>query len=282
MRHSLGLYRILCGFIRESGPVLGVVALAWGVPAWAGNVDAALQIAWESPTATAPQVLKDFSLEDLLKKKATFLTEIDPLAKGGKESAKFLGPSLAELIAETTKGLTAADRSTSDLVVLKTRSGKEALMPKAFLIKYPQIQLALKRNGQTLGPEAPRVVLPATTNSKIRNENILLEPLFVSELSEITLTSYEKRYGAFILSRRTDPAAMRGEKMYLQNCVGCHSSAPTTQTTLASAEKVEKIAGGGHPDFPGVKDFRLIFDKKSTRSLESYLEAFKAQAQAKK
>jgi hypothetical protein len=281
MRHPLGFNRVLGGFIRESGPAQGVVVLACLTLVGVGNADAALQIAWESPSATIPQVLKDFTLEDLEKKKAQLLTEIDPLAKGGKESARFLGPSLSELVAETTKGLTAADRSTSDLVVLKTRTGKEALMPKAFLVKYPQIQLALKRNGQTLGAEAPRVVLPATTNSKIKGENILLEPLFLSELVQITLTSYEKRYGAFILTRRTDPAAMRGEKMYLQNCVSCHSSAPTTQASLASPVMVEKIAGGGHPEFPGVKYFKLIFDKKSTRSLTSYLEALKSQATAK-
>lgn len=239
-----------------------------------GGANAALQIAWESPAAGTPKILKDFSLEELEKKKSLSLTEADPRGKGA--AAKFSGPSLSDLVAETTKALTAADRATTDLVVLKTRDGKEALMPKAFLVKYPQIQLALRKNGQVLGSEAPRVVLPATSNAKIKSEGILLDPLFVSELAAVTLTSYEKRYGAFLLARRTDPAAMRGEKMYLQNCVSCHAQ-PQSTGAFASAEKVEKIANGRHPEVASVRDFKPIFDKKSTRSLVSYLEAFKFQ-----
>ena len=69
---------------------------------------------------------------------------------------------------------------------------------------------------------------------------------------------------------------MRGEKMYLQNCVGCHSQ-PGAVGGFASAEKVEKIANGQHPQASGVLDFKSIFDKKATRSLVSYLEAFKFQ-----
>lgn len=277
MRHFLDLNRVLSGFtgrlaLSRTLPAAALVALGF-----VSNVNAALQIAWESPTGTTPQVLKTFTPEELDRKKAGVLTEIDPTAKGGKESAKFAGPSLSALVEETTKSLTAADRSTTDLVVLKTRAGKEVLMPKAFLVKYPSIQLALKKNGQPLGPEAPRVVLPATSNSKIKSEGVLLDPLFVSELSEITLTSYEKRFGAFLLKRRTDPAAMRGEKLFLQNCVGCHSQPAAVMTSLASAEKVEKVASGQHPDVAGAHDFKPIFDKKSIRSLSSYLEAYKFQ-----
>lgn len=268
---------LLSGFIRRSGRILRVGVLAGMAGVAAGNVDAALQIAWESPTAAAPTVLRNFTLEELGQKKSSLLTEVDPLNKASKETAKFLGPSLSALVEETTKSLTAADRSTTDLVVLKTKSGKEALMPKAFLQKYPSIQLALKKNGQSLGLEAPRVVLPTTSNSKIKSESILLEPLFVSELTEITLSSYEKRYGAFFLRRRTDPAAMRGEKLFLQNCVSCHTQPGVAMNSLASTEKVEKIAKGQHPDVPGVHDFKSIFDKKATRSLVSYLEAFKFQ-----
>ena len=119
--------------------------------------------------------------------KSNSLTEADPLVKG--EKAKFSGPSLSALVLDTTKQLTAGERAKNDLVVLKAQDGKEALMPKAFLVKYPSILLALKKNGQLLGSEAPRVVLPATSNSNIKSENILLGPLFVSGLSEITLTS---------------------------------------------------------------------------------------------
>jgi hypothetical protein len=281
MRHPLGIHGVLGGFIRDYGRVLTLGVLASAGAGAVPRANAALQIAWESPTSEGPSVLKDYSLEELSKKKGILLTEVDPLAKG-HETAKFLGPSLSEIVAEAMKTLTANDRATTDLVVMKTRSGKETLMPKAFLVKYPQIELALKRNGQPLGPEAPRVVLPASSNAKIRGEGILLDPLFVSDLSEVTLTSYEKRFGSFILKHRMDPAAMRGEKMYLRNCIGCHSQTSFATTTLAAKEKVDKITGGEHPELPGIHDFKSIFDKRSTRYLNSYLDAFNLQESAKK
>ena len=238
---------------------------------------AALQIAWEPPSVSLPQVLKTYTLEELGKKKEGTLNEVDPLAGDATQPVRFTGPSLAALVEETMKGLSAADRATTDLVVLRARNGKEVLMPKAFLVKYPQIQLALKKNGQALGEAGPRIVLPATTNSKIKSENILLEPLFVSELAQVTLTSYDRRFGSFLLKRRTDPAAMRGEKLFLQNCVSCHTQPQGALNALATADKVERLAGGEHPEARGVREFRSLFDKKATRSLSSYLEAFRFQ-----
>lgn len=242
-----------------------------------GNLSAALQIAWESPAGGVPQVLKEFTPEELAKRKSGQLNEVDPFAKSSGEIVSFTGPSLATLVEDATKGLTAADRATTDLVVLKTRAGREFLMPKAFLVKYPQIQLALKKNGQSLGEEAPRVVLPVKSNAKIRSENMLLEPMFVTELASVTLASYERRYGEFFLKRRTDPAAMRGEKLFLQNCVTCHTQPLLAMAVLTTADKVEKVAHGEHPNVPGNPGFKALFDKKAIRSLVSYLEAFRFQ-----
>lgn len=239
------------------------------------DVAAALQIAWERPNSPAPQVLKEYAVTDLEARKLVSISENDPLAKGAP--AQFSGLSLATLVDEATKGLTAADRSDADLVVLKTRAGREVLMPKAFLVKYPQIQVSFRKNGQSLGADGPRVVLPATTNAKIRKENVLLEPMFVSELAAVTLSSYEKRYGMFILKKRTDPAAMRGEKLYLQNCVACHRQPDAAGSVIGSTERIKSVTEGAHPTIPGNPGFKSIFDKKSVRSLESYLEAFRFQ-----
>ncbi len=240
-----------------------------------GGVYASLQIAWERPNLPAPQVLKDYAYTELEGRKMATLSENDPLASGAP--ARFSGLSLTTLIDEATKGLTAAERSESDLVVLRSRSGREVLMPKAFLVKYPQIQVSFKKNGQPLGAEGPRIVLPAKTNAKIRKENVLLEPMFLSELASITLSSYEKRYGTFILKRRTDPAAMRGEKLYLQNCVACHTQPEVARSVIGSAEKLKSVTEGGHPQVPGNPPFKSILDKRAVRSLESYLEAFRFQ-----
>jgi hypothetical protein len=293
MRHLLGLNRVFQGLSMISSPFslspvarLVLLAIVTSGISDASAINAALQIAWEAPAkdasegkpASETRVLKEIPITELEARKQTTLTEVDPIAKdGSKEPTKFQGVSLSVLIDETTKSLTAADRSTTDLVVLKTRAGREVLMPKAFLVKYPQIQLALKRNGQPLGGEAPRVVLPASSNAKIRKENMLLEPLFVSELAAVTLSNYERRYGEFFLKRRTDPAAMRGEKLFLQNCVTCHTQPQVAMSVLTSSEKVQKVAAGEHPEVPGNHGFKAIFDKKALRSLVSYLEAFRFQ-----
>lgn len=262
--------------MRHTSTFLVLIAVLAG-----SRADAALQIAWESPADKNPRVLKSFTLGELEARKLETLNEKDPLAKDPQATSKFQGLSLSLLIDDVTKAFTAADRSLMDLVVLKTRAGREVLMPKAFLVKYPQIQVALKRNGQSLGSESPRLVLPATTNAKIQKENMLLEPMFVSELASITLSSYEQRYGSFFLKRRTDPAAMRGEKLFLQNCVTCHTQPEVAMAALTSSEKIEKVAQGEHPNVPGNHGFKAIFDKKAIRSLVSYLEAFRFQKTAK-
>lgn len=244
--------------------------------------NAALQISWESPGAQAPKVLKSFELGELESRSLTTLNEKDPLAKDLSATSKFQGLSLALLVEEATQSFTAADRSLTDLIVLKTRAGREVLMPKAFLVKYPQIQVALKRNGQKLGDESPRIILPASTNAKIQKENILLEPMFVSEVASITLSSYKQRYGSVFLKRRTDPAAMRGEKLFLQNCMTCHTQPEVAMSVLTTAEKIEKLAQGEHPTVPGSSSFKTVFDKKAVRSLVSYLEAFQFQKTAKR
>ncbi len=243
----------------------------------AKTANASLQFAWEPPNSTEPKVLKSYELKELESRPLKTLIEKDPVAVDGKENSRFQGLSLSLLIEEATKTFTATDRSDTDLVVLKSRAGREVLMPKAFLVKYPQIQIAFKKDGQSLGAVSPRLVLPATTDSKIKKENMLLEPMFVSELGSVTLSSYERRYGAFFLKRRTDPAAMRGEKLFLQNCVTCHTQPAVAMAALTSSEKVQKVAQGEHPNVPGNHGFSQIFDKKAIRSLVSYLEAFRFQ-----
>ncbi len=285
MRHRLALNRDRIRFPRHLGLIIRLGGMGGlvlgGITLPVGSVCASLQIAWEAPGAPVPRVLKEYSLAELASKKTLVLTEKDPLESN--TSTKFQGVSLARLIEEATQGLTAADRSSSDLIVMKTRSGREVLMPKAFLVKYPEIQIALRQDGKDLGAEGMRVVLPATSSSKIRRENILLEPMFVSELASVTLSSYDKRYGRLLLQRRTDPAAMRGEKLFLQNCVACHTQPQATVASLDTNEKLKVLVEGAHPTFPGNNGgFKAIFDKKAMRSVGSYLDAFRSQGQAAK
>ncbi len=206
------------------------------------------------------KVLGSYTIEDLNKRKQVSLTETDPELK---KPAVFKGVSLSQLVEEAAKPLTAADRSHIDLVILKGKS-KNAIMPRAFLVKYPTIQLALSQDGKPIA--GPRVILPATSNSKIQKEGVLLDPLFVADLESVTLTSYQFHYADLFLKKRTDPAAMRGEKLFMQNCVSCH------QTGVKSASFTDATS---HPEVPGVAGLKSILEPKQMRSLGSYLEAYR-------
>lgn len=225
------------------------------------------------------KVLASIPLEDLAKKKQQELSEIDPHS-GTK--AKFKGVSLSALVDQSSTALSAEDKSHIDLVILKSRDGKSVLMPRDFLQKYPTIQLALAQDGKPLGDDAPRVILPATTNAKMRRENLVLDPLFVSQLSEVKLTSYQFYFADLYLKKRTDPAAVRGEKFFFQNCVGCHGGpggAPGV-AAISAADRITKLAEG-HPSVPGAGKLKSILDARHLRSLSSYLEAFRYQTAAK-
>jgi len=208
------------------------------------------------------KVLGSYTLEDLAHRKQSTLMETDPELK---KPAQFKGVSLSGLVEDAAKSLTADDRSHIDLIILKGKT-KTAYMPRAFLVKYPTIQLALSENGKAIS--APRVILPASSNTKIKRESVLLDTLFVPELESVVLTSYTFHYADLFLKKRTDPAAMRGEKLFMQNCLSCHQSG----TKSASFAEV-----AAHPPVPEVSGLENILGPKQVRSLRSYLEAYQAQ-----
>lgn len=221
------------------------------------------------------KVLGQVSGVELVKRKSLTLTEMEPTQS---KNQKFMGASLSDLVNEKIASLTAAERANLDLVVLKSRTGKEVLMPRAFLHKYNSILVAYQADGKEIGgEEIPKVILPASSNAKIKKEGILLDALFISALESVTLTSYQARYGQIVLKRRTDPAAMRGEKLFLQNCAGCHMSGGKTAEALAVSGKISTLENTGHPKVVGVKSLSEKLDSKQVRSLVSYLEAYQSQ-----
>lgn len=232
----------------------------------------------ESSVVLETKVLSSLTLNELSQQKLSELSETDP-ASGSKST--FKGVSLSALVDQSASGLSAADRSHIDLVILKSKSGKSVLLPRAFLVKYPTIQIALQKDGKPIGDEAPRVIVPAS-NWKIQKEGLLLDPLFISNLAEVRLTSYQFHYADLYLKKRTDPAAMRGEKLFMSNCVGCHSLAPPSSSVsmISTPDRVAKLADSGHPKIEGLSNLKSILDAKQMRSLVSYLEAFRFQSSA--
>lgn len=82
-------------------------------------------------------------------------------------------------------------------------------------------------------------------------------------VKEIRLTSYGERFPQFILKKRTEPTAIKGEKLFLRNCIACHEQKFTTA--------VEEIRPVTHPAVQGL-NFGKITDK-NTRAIQSYLKS---------
>jgi len=210
---------------------------------------------------------------DILKKSS----EIREKNRDGRVVA-FQGPSLAAWVDEALKGLTAAERAQVDLVVIQGKESRSTrFLPRAFLVKYPQIQLAYLEGGKAVS-DAPRVILPLLTKSKIRSEGVLLEPLQVSGVQEIILTSYQNRAGSARLERRTDPSAMRGEKLYLQDCLSCHGTGAARSLPIKAGEAgldafVSFLEKRSHPEVEGLKSLTLQFNDKQLKSIDAYLRA---------
>jgi hypothetical protein len=87
----------------------------------------------------------------------------------------------------------------------------------------------------------------------------------------VELTSYQERLGSHFLKRRTDPAALRGEKLFVQNCMACHFSALSQWRQQGSGfgENLARI-NSRH----GAQDWLEGLDERNSRALMSYWNAW--------
>ena len=239
------------------GTLLAVSTFA--IPVAEANSD--FNVTYDAAAPAAPKVLKSLPV-------SAFATRSQ---RSATEGSTYHGISLAELVDEVTTPLTVEERSRVDLIAFdRPGSDRKILLPRALLKKFPGILLAVT-------DRKIRLVLPKETHAKLQSEGILIEALGSREVSGVSLTSYDQRYAAVLLKRRTDPAAMRGEKLYVQNCLGCHAGAPgagDSRPDLSTPEKMKKFLGEGtHPSVSGVSQWNELLDTKKSRSLASYLSA---------
>lgn len=185
---------------------------------------------------------------------------------GESKPSKFRGPLLSDIVEKAMEGVPAEGKANVDLVVLKNTHGQRAYLPRAFISKFP-VLMALQKEHQ--GLDSIQSVIPWDTHPKVRNENMPLEALFMSGISEISLANAQDSFQAFYLKRRSDPAAVRGERIFVQACVGCHENA----LPLSGESQSKKLQAGGHPAVKG--SVRLA--EKDARYLVSYLSAFKSE-----
>ncbi len=184
------------------------------------------------------------------------------------------GVLISELIEDGMTGLLSDKRAQVDLVVLKSDIN-QALIPRAFISKYPMLLGFKKSPKSTQQEEDLYSIVPWSSKPKVLEEDLPLESYFLSHVQSIQLTSYRDQYSNLFLKRRTDPAAMRGEKLFVQSCVSCHS-----QVNSGSISRIFNGNGSylprpiGHPT--GVKMISKLKER-DWRSIGKYLEAYRSE-----
>jgi mono/diheme cytochrome c family protein len=249
---------------------LTIAALAGPESALAADLRVAQEVAGQR------QELRVFTLAELAALKVASSSERD---RGGGEARQWRGPLLGEIIEGAMKELSVEQRAQIDLVVLRGGNGQQALVPRSFLVKYPML-LAMIRDGKPLGDRGPLYSVPPWTSreAKVAREGLPVETFFVPGVKEVILTNFQTRFGTYFLSRRTDPAAMRGQKLFVQSCATCHAAGQgpelSSLLTPAFVSKTRALAAAGaHPTVPGFAKP----DKKEGRALNQYLDAHSAE-----
>ncbi|MDR3608433.1 MAG: cytochrome c [Oligoflexia bacterium] len=187
-------------------------------------------------------------------------------------TSSWQGPVLSEFIKDSMKELPLAQQAMVDLVVFKNRSGASVAIPRWLLTRYP-VRLAT-----VAGAAQPsfQVVLPWGSKPGMHKENLPLKTYGITDVVRVEFSSYDQAYHPLYLHKRNDPVAMKGEKIFLQNCTSCHAnSAPknVSITDLIADQRTRQLASQGHPVIP---DAPKLSDSEA-RALTAYLDAYRSE-----
>ncbi|MBU6374673.1 MAG: hypothetical protein KGQ59_01640 [Bdellovibrionales bacterium] len=168
------------------------------------------------------------------------------------------GPLLSSVLETAMKDLSAEARSQIDLVVLHGEAGRHAWIPRALVTRSSLLLAMPDRNS----------VIPSGSHSRLQAEELPFSTYGLQRVQRVELTNYRERFGSFYLKRRTDPAAVRGEKVFIQNCMACHSQwgkIPSVETDSLVAQLRK------HPRNSGYQGL----SSKSEKALFSYWAAYR-------
>lgn len=179
-----------------------------------------LKVVWNA--SSADRLLKTRTLEDLSGMSMVSSRERDP-ASG--QMVEWKGVLISKWIEKELAELPLDQRSQVDLLILKNTQGQQAIIPRYVVKSYP-LMLAWEKDQKKLleSNEAFTVVVPWSSGSKITQTHYPWTAYQISGVREIQLSSYQSRFSSLLLKRRTDPAAVRGEKMVVENCLSCHGN----------------------------------------------------------
>ncbi|MFZ9596242.1 MAG: hypothetical protein ACO3A2_09210 [Bdellovibrionia bacterium] len=212
------------------------------------------------------QELQAFTLSELAHLKKTQSQERDPVH--GK-MVKWKGVLLLSVVEKALDQLSAESRAQIDLVVLKGAQGSRALLPRSILTKYP-VFLAFTQDSPFSDRGPLYSIVPWSSRPRIVEEGLPLGTYFVPQVERIELANSHDQFGELYLKRRTDPSAMRGEKLVVQNCVSCHQPG---ETRVFQFSELSRLSLGGHPQ--GNSVFQV--NEKTKKSISSYLNAYQAE-----
>ena len=209
--------------------------LASDLPALRGDLEEAqIKVVWRQ--GSQDRTLKSWYLEELLQWHLVKKRERDP--KGGAAS-DWAGVDLENLVDLGLKGLAIEEKATIDLLILRTLEGGEFLIPRSFIKKYP-VLLAFLKNGDYLNVEAPfSSIPPLSSYTQTGMEVYPVQRFFVPAVKEIILTNSHDRFPYAFLTRRSNPAALRGEKVFVKTCMNCHSQAEFPKPSQLAKKAIE-------------------------------------------
>lgn len=194
----------------------------------------------------------------------------DPDPVSGKLS-KWRGILLSDLIDRAILALTPDQRAMADLVTLIDSSGQRALVPRWLINRYP-IVIATHQDGKALGPERAPVIFPRASYPKILKEAVPVETFAVAKLVGVEIGDYRVVFEPYLLKRQTDPAAVRGEKLLLQNCSSCHGvgKGPSLKELVQDA-RLREIETKPHPNVAAAPEVT----PRDRRALVNYLLTYR-------
>ena len=108
--------------------------------------------------------------------------------------------------------------------------------------------------------------------AKTSYEELPIENYFLPQIKRVELTNYKEQFSVWFLKRRTDPSAIRGERLFLQTCVGCHGGGYGPSILDVSAKILTSYAiRNEHALVKGVPKM----SDQDKRSLVHYLQAYR-------
>ncbi len=163
------------------------------------------------------------------------------------------------IIDDSTQSLDLNDRADIDLITFYTRANNTDVMiariPR-FMVWRGFFKLKFKNNELSGHAIKSRLLVPVAA-------------LELKNISKIELAKAAQVYPGTRIKLRTNPAASRGEKLFSQSCLACHSlpsvkALDPTQLTQTNLHRFHEF----HQRYPGFE-----IDNRAIRGLIAYSEA---------